>query len=60
MGITREDSFKRLKKLQDANAILADVADLAKAHNLPLDLVQDVVLGELLAEQPYELKGVQA
>jgi Fe-S oxidoreductase len=60
MGITREDSFKRLKKLQDANSILADVADLAKAHNLPLDLVQDVVLGELLAEQPYELKGVQA
>lgn len=60
MGITREDSFKRLKKLQDANAILADVADLAKAHNLPLDLVQDVVLGELLAEQPYELKGAQS
>ena len=56
MGITREDSFKRLKKLQDANAILADVADLAKAHNLPLDLVQDVVLGELLAEQPLALK----
>ena len=56
MGITREDGFKRLKKLQDANAILADVAELAKAHNLSLDLVQDVVLGELLAEQPLELR----
>ncbi len=55
MGLSREDSFKRLKKLQDANAILADVADLAREHNLPLDLVQDVVLGELLAEQPFEL-----
>ena len=56
MGFTREDGFKRLKKLQDANAILADVAELAKAHNLSLDLVQDVVLGELLAEQPLELR----
>ena len=56
MGLSREDSFKRLKKLQDANAILADVADLARQHNLPLDLVQDVVLGELLAEQPLELQ----
>ncbi len=57
MGITREDQFKRLKKLQDASAIMADVADLAREHRLPLDLVQDVVLGDLLGEQPLELEG---
>ncbi len=55
MGLSREDAFKRLKKLQDASAILADIADLAREHNLPLDLVEDVVLGDLLGEQPYEL-----
>ena len=55
MGLSREDGFKRLKNLQDANAILADVADLAREHRLPLDLVQDVVLGELLGEQPLPL-----
>jgi heterodisulfide reductase subunit D len=57
MGITREDQFKRLKKLQDAGKILADVADLAREHRLPLDLVEDVVLGDLLGEQPLELGG---
>lgn len=55
MGITREDQFKRLKKLQDASAILSDVADLAREHRLPLALVEDVVLGELLGEQPLPL-----
>lgn len=55
MGITREDQFKRLKKLQDAGKILSDVADLAREHRLSLDLVEDVVLGDLLAEQPLEL-----
>jgi heterodisulfide reductase subunit D len=57
MGITREDQFKRLKKLQDAGRIMADVADLAREHRLPLDLVEDVVLSDLLGEQPLELTG---
>ena len=55
MGITREDQFKRLKKMQDAGRIMADVADLAREHRLPLDLVEDVVLGDLLGEQPLPL-----
>lgn len=57
MGISREDQFKRLKKLQDAGKIMEDVADLAREHRLPLDLVEDVVLGDLLGEQPLELRG---
>lgn len=57
MGLTREDAFKRLKKLQDANKIVADVAELAREHKLSLDVVQDVVLSELLGEQPFEMAG---
>ena len=56
MGISREDQFKRLKKLQDAGKIMEDVAELAREHRLPLDLVEDVVLADLLAEQPLGLR----
>ena len=55
MGLAHDDAFKRLKKMQDVNAILADVADLAAEHRLRLDDVEDVVLRELLAEQPLAL-----
>ncbi len=57
MGIAREDQFKRLKKTQDAGKIIADVAHLAAEHRLSLDLVEDVVLADLLGEQPLALKG---
>ena len=36
----------------DVNAILADVADLAAAHKMRIEDVEDVVLADLLAEQP--------
>ena len=49
--------FKRLKKTQDAGKIIADVAHLAAEHRLSLDLVEDVVLADLLGEQPLALKG---
>jgi len=39
MGLEREDHFKRLKKMQDVDAILADVADLIDAHGLKLEEV---------------------
>lgn len=55
MGLHREDQFKRLKKMQDVGAILADVADLAATNRMRLDDVEDVILNELLAEQPLEL-----
>ena len=56
MGLSHDDAFKRLKKMQDVNAILADVADLANQHHMRLEDVEDVVLRELLAEQPLELR----
>jgi len=39
MGLEREDHFKRLKKMQGVDAILADVADLIDAHGLKLEEV---------------------
>lgn len=57
MGIAAEDVFKRLKKMQDLDAVLADVADLAREHGLSLDDVQEIVAKELLGEQPLALRG---
>jgi hypothetical protein len=56
MGLTREDRFKRLKKMQDADAILADVMDLVEAHGLELDEVREIIASHLLGEQPLPLR----
>jgi Fe-S oxidoreductase len=55
MGITREDQFKRLKRMQDADAILADVMDLVEEHGLGLDEVRTVIEKDLLGEQALPL-----
>ena len=57
MGIRREDAFKRLKKMQDADAVMADVMDLVEAHGLGLDEVRAVIAKDLLGEQPLPLRG---
>ena len=59
MGIRREDSFKRLKKMQDADAILADVMDLVEKHGLALEEVRAVIEKDLLGEQPLPLRGAR-
>lgn len=56
MGLRREDHFKRLKMMQDVDAIVADVADLAEQSGLKLDHVRDVVIRDLLGEQPLPLE----
>ena len=60
MGIRREDSYKRLKKMQDADAILADVMDLVERHGLALEEVRSVIEKELLGEQPLPLRSARA
>ena len=60
MGIRREDSFKRLKKMQDTDAILADVMDLVEKHGLALEEVRAVIEKDLLGEQPLPLRGARA
>ncbi len=60
MGIHHADHFKRLKTMQNVDAILADVADLVEAHGLKLDEVRSVIVRDLLGEQPLPLRGASA
>jgi heterodisulfide reductase subunit D len=56
MGLHRDDSFKRLKMMQDADAILADCADLVAKHGLDRDTTR-AAIQTMLDEQPAPLRG---
>ena len=56
MGLQRPDLFKRLKLMQDVDAILADRAALLDGHRLDLDEARDVILADMLGEQPLPLR----
>jgi heterodisulfide reductase subunit D len=56
MGANYDDGFKRLKIMQDADAILADCADLVAKHGLDRDTTRAAIQG-MLAEQPAPLRG---
>jgi Fe-S oxidoreductase len=55
MGPHRPDLFKRLKIMQDVDAILMDAAPLVETNGLDLDEARDVVLRDMLWEQPLGL-----
>lgn len=55
MGLQRPDLFKRLKIMQDVDAILQDSAGLIEANDLDLDEVRDVILRDMIGEQPLPL-----
>jgi len=55
MGLRRPDLFKRLKIMQDVDAILLDSAPLIETNGLDLDEVRDVILRDMLGEQPLPL-----
>jgi heterodisulfide reductase subunit D len=57
MGLARPDLFKRLKLMQDVDAILADAAPMIETHDLDLDEARSVVLADMLGEQPLLLRG---
>jgi heterodisulfide reductase subunit D len=57
MGLTRPDLFKRLKLMQDVDAVLADAAPMIETHGLDLDEARAVVLRDMLGEQPLPLMG---
>ena len=57
MGLHHADHFKRLKIMQDADAIVADCADLVAAHGLDAEQARRVVANAMLAEQPLPLAG---
>jgi len=59
MGLHRDDDFKRLKIMQDADAILADCQDLVQRHGLNVNTAR-LAVEAMLAEQPAPLRGHQA
>ena len=60
MGFRRDDHYKHLKVIQDADAIMADAADLIAQHGLDADTARRVVLQGMLGNQPLPLKGQAA
>jgi len=55
MGLHRDDRFKRLKKMQDADAILADCRELIEAHGLDIETTRAAIVA-MLDEQPAPLR----
>jgi heterodisulfide reductase subunit D len=55
MGLHHDDHFKRLKIMQDADAIVADCKDMLAAHGLDAAVAREVVVKAMLAEQPLPL-----
>ncbi len=60
MGFRRPDLFKRLKLLQDVDAVIADTKELIDAYGLDLEEVRSVILEDMLGDQPLPLRGTPA
>ncbi len=56
MGLHRDDEYKRLKIMQDADAILADCEDLVQQHGLDRDITR-LAIQAMLDEQPLPLRS---
>jgi Fe-S oxidoreductase len=56
MGLHRDDRYKRLKMMQDADAILADCRELIEAHGLDPAATRPAIVA-MLDEQPAPLKA---
>ena len=57
MGLPHDDNYKRLKLMQDADAIVADCKDMIAAHGLDPAFAREVVVKAMLAEQPLPLRA---
>src|SRR5580704_8344981 len=56
MGLHQDDDFKRLKVMQDVDAILADCQDLVQKHGLDVATTR-LAIQAMLDEQPAPLRG---
>jgi heterodisulfide reductase subunit D len=56
MGLHHDDRFKRLKVLQDIDAIAADCGDLIARHGLDIESTREAIAA-MLEEQPLPLRG---
>ena len=57
MGLHHDDHFKRLKIMQDADAIVADCKDLIASYGIDAEIARDVVVKTMLNEQPLPLRA---
>jgi hypothetical protein len=57
MGLHHEDTFKRLKIMQDADAIVADCRDMIASRGIDPAVAREVVIKAMLNEQPLALVG---
>ena len=57
MGLHREDRYKQLKLLQDADQIVAECQDLITQHALDPVAARSVVAKGMLGDQPLPLKA---
>jgi hypothetical protein len=60
MGIAEPDHYKRLKIMQDADAIVADCRDLIADNGLDAEVARSVVVKTMLGDQPLPLVGAKA
>jgi len=60
MGLHQDDHYKRLKLMQDADAIVADCHDLIARHALDTEVARQVVVKTMLGDQPLPLAGTAA
>jgi heterodisulfide reductase subunit D len=58
MGLSHEDRFKRLKMLQDIDAIMADCGDLVAQHGLDVESTR-AAIAAMIEEQPLPLRGAR-
>jgi hypothetical protein len=56
MGLSQDDQFKRLKKLQDVDLILAETRDLLAHHHVEEDAARQSIEA-MLEEQPLGLRN---
>jgi Fe-S oxidoreductase len=57
MGFRQDDHYKHLKVMQDADAIVAECADLMARHGLDADAARKVIVKGMLEDQPLPLTG---
>jgi heterodisulfide reductase subunit D len=57
MGLHRDDRYKQLKIMQNADLIIAECNDLIARHGLDVEAARDVVVKAMLDDQPLPLKG---
>jgi Fe-S oxidoreductase len=56
MGLVRADLFKRLKLMQDVDAILAEAAQMIDCHQIDLEEARSVIVADMLGEQSLPLR----